>query len=166
MTILIAMNSSKSENSALPSHLIDRAVRDKALAGKITSIYESTTFSNPILDQFRGLMPDFNKRLSPNRNLGLSSSGHLRLTPETLPRLVSSSCAGIRSSSLPESVFESPKTPAGKGLEILPYLPDRTLTGAGMCILSADLPMSPLASRLLTLRQTDNGLKEADQSRE
>jgi hypothetical protein len=160
------MNSSKSENSALPSHLTDRAAREKALAGKITPIYESATFSSPVLDQFRGLMPDFNKRLSPDRDLGLSSSGHLRLSPETLPRLVSSSCTGIISAALPESIPENLKMPAGKGLEILPDLPGSMLTGVGMYNLSADLPMAPLASRLLTLRQAENGLKEAEQRRE
>jgi len=166
VTILIAMNSSKSESSASPSHLTDRAAREKALIGKINPIYESATFSNPVLDQFRGLMPDFNKRLSPDRDLGLSSSGHLRLSPETLPRLVSSSCTGIKSAALPETVSESPKAPAGKGLEILPDLPGRTLVGARMCTLSSDLPMAPLASRLVTLRQAEDGLKEVEKKRE
>ncbi len=160
------MNSSKSENSALPSHLTDRAAREEALTGKLTPIYESATFSNPVLDQFRGLMPDFNKRLSSDRNLGLSSSSHLRLSPETLPRLVSGSCIGIRFAALPESVSESPKTPAGKGLEIRPDLPGRMLTGVRICTLSADLPMAPLASRLITFRQAENGLKEVEKGRE
>ncbi|HHV25316.1 MAG: hypothetical protein PHG79_08765 [Methanosarcina sp.] len=165
MTILIAMNSSKSESSASPFHLADRAAREKALAGKITSTYESATFSSPVLDQFRGLMPNYNKRLSPDRDLGLSSSGHLRLSPETLPRLVSSSYIGIRPAALTESVFESPKEPAGKGFEITPDLPGRMLTGARLCSLSADLPMAPLASRLITLRQAEDG-KEAEKDRE
>lgn len=160
------MNSSKSENSALPSHLTDLVAREKGLAEKVTPIYESATFSNPVLDQFRGIMPDFNKRLSPDRNLGLSSSCHLRLSPETLPRLVSSSCTGISSAALPESVFEIPKTPAGKGLEILPDLSGKVLTEAGIRTLSADLPMAPLASRLVTLRQVENGLKDTEQDRE
>lgn len=155
------MNSSKSENSALPSHLTDRAAREKGLARQVTPIYESATFSSPVLDQFRGVMPDFNKRLSPDRNLGLSSSCHLRLSPETLPRLVSGSFTGIRSAAFPESVFESQKTPAGKGLEILPDLSGKTLT-AGTRTLSADLPMAPLASRLVTLRQAEKGLTEAE----
>lgn len=162
------MNDSKSENSASPSHLTDRAAREKALAGNLTHTYESVTFSNPVLDQFRGLMPDFNKRLSPKRDLGLSSFGHLRLSPEALPRLVSSSCTGIKSAGLPESVFESPKLPAGRGLETLPDLPGRMLTESRICsrTLSADLPMAPLASRLLTLRQTGNGLNEVERDRE
>jgi hypothetical protein len=160
------MNDSKSESSASPSHLTDHQAREKALARKLTPTYESATFSSPVLDQFRGLMPDFNKRLSPDRSLGLSSSGHLRLSPETLPRLVSGSCIGIKSAALPESVSESPKMPAGKGLEILPDLPGKMLAGARMCTLSPGLPMAPLASRLLTLRQAENGLKEAEQSRE
>jgi hypothetical protein len=159
------MNDSKSESSASPSHLTDHQAREKALARKLTPTYESATFSSPVLDQFRGLMPDFNKRLSPDRNLGLSSSGYLRLSPETLPRLVSSSCTDIRSAALPGSVFESPKTSAGKKLEIMPYLPGRKLTGARICTLSADLPMAPLASRLLTLRQTEDRVKEAEKDR-
>lgn len=161
------MNGSKSENSASPSHLTDREAHEKALAGNLTPTYESATFSNPVLDQFRDLMPDFNKRLSPDRDLGLSS-GHLRLSPDTLPRLFSSSCTGIRSAALPESVFESPKIPAGKGLEIMPDLPGRALTGARIrsLTLSADRPMAPLASRLVTLRQTKDGLKEVEKDRE
>lgn len=157
------MNDSKSESSASPSHLTDHQAREKALARKLTPTHESATFSSPVLDQFRGLMPDFNKRLSPDRNLGLSSSGYLRLSPETLPRLVSSSCTDIRSAALPGSVFESPKTSAGKKLDIMPDLPGRTLTE--ICILSADLPMAPLASRLLTLRQTEDRVKEAEKDR-
>lgn len=158
------MNSSKSESSVSPSHLTDRAAREKALAGNLTPTYESATFSSPVLDQFRDLMPDFNKRLSPDRDLGLSSSAHLRLSSETFPRLVSSSCTGIRSAALPESVFESPKMPAGRGLEILPDLPGSMLTGSRMCTLNAD-PMAPLASRLVTLRRAEEGLKEAEKGR-
>ncbi|WP_292372893.1 hypothetical protein [Methanosarcina sp. UBA411] len=167
MTIPIAMNDSKSKNSASSSHLTDRAACEKALAGNLTPTYESVTFSNPVLDQFRDLMPDFNRRLSPDRDLRLSSSDHLRLSPETLPRLVSNSCAGIRSAGLPESLFESPKLPAGKGFEIMPDLPGRTLTGSRICslTLSSDLPMAPLASRFLTLRPAEEGLKEVKENR-
>ncbi|AKB47377.1 MULTISPECIES: hypothetical protein [Methanosarcina] len=162
MTILTAMNDSEPENSASPSHLTDRAAREKALAENLTPTYESVSFSSPVLDQFRGLMPDFNKRLSPNRDLGLSSSDHLRLSPETLPRLVSSSFTGIKSTGLLESMPKSPRLPAGKGLEIFPDLPGRMLTESRISslTLSADLPMAPLASRLLMLRQTD-GLNES-----
>ncbi len=159
------MNDSKSKSSASPSHLTDHQAREKALARKITPTYESATFSSPVLDQFRGILPDFNKRLSPDRNLGLSSSGYLRLSPEALPRLVSSSCTDIRSVALPGSVFESPKTSTGKKLEIMPDLPGRTRTGARICTLSADLPMAPLASRLLTLRQAEDEPKEAEKDR-
>ncbi len=159
------MNGSKPENSASPSYLTDRAAREKALVGNLTPTYESVTFSNPVLDQFRGLIPDFNKRLSPKRDLGLSSSDHLRLSPETIPRLVSSSCIGIKSAGLLEPIFESPKMPAGKGLEILPDLPGRMLTGSRICSLTlTDLPMAPLTSRLLTLRQTD-GLNKVEKDR-
>lgn len=158
------MNDSKPENLALPSHLTDRADRNKALAGNLTPTYESVSFSNPVLDQFRGLMPDFNKRLSSDRDLGLSSSDHLRLSQETLPRLVSSSFTGIKAAGLLESVLESPRIPAGKGLEIFPDLPGRMLTESRVCslVLSADLPMAPLSSRLLTLRQTEDRLSEVE----
>jgi len=161
------MNDSKPENSYSPSHLTDRTAREKGFAANLTHTYESVTFSNPVLDQFRGLMPDFNKRLSSDRDLGLSSSDHLRLSPGTPPRLVSGSCTGIKSAGLLESVFESPKMPAGKGLEILPDLPGKMLTGSRICslMLSADLPMAPLASRLLTLRQTDE-LNKVEKDRE
>ncbi|AKB81694.1 hypothetical protein MSBR3_1116 [Methanosarcina barkeri 3] len=167
MTILTAMNDSKPENSALPSHLTDRADRNKALAGNLTPTYESVSFSNPVLDQFRGLMPDFNKRLSSDRDLGLSSSDHLRLSQETLPRLVSSSFTGIKSAGHLESVLESSRIPVGKGLEIFPDLPGRMLTESRVCFLSADhLPMAPLSSRLLTLRQTEDRLNEVEKDRE
>ena len=166
MTILTAMNDSKPENSALPSHLTDRADRSKGLAGNLTPTYESVSFSNPVLDQFRGLMPDFNKRLSSDRDLGLSSSDHLRLSQETLPRLVSSSFTGIKSAGILESALESSRIPAGKGLEIFPDLPGRMLTEPRVCSLSADLPMAPLSSRLLTLRQTEDRLSEVEKDRE
>jgi len=164
------MNSSKSEDSVLPSHLSGSAAcenREKAYAGKINPTYESATFSNPVLDQFSNLMPDFNSRLSPNRDLGLSPVGKLRLSPETLPRLVSSSCTGIRSAAFPETLPDTAGMPAGRGFEVMPDLPGRTLTGARVCslALSADLPIAPLASRLLTLRQTEDGLKEAEKDR-
>jgi hypothetical protein len=161
------MNDSEPENSALPSHLTDRVAHEKALAKNLTPTYESATFSNPVLDQFRGLMPDLNKRLSSDRDLGLSSSDHLRLSPETLPRLVSSSVTGVKSAGLLESVPKNPKMPAGKGLEVFPDLPGRMLTESRISsiTLSADLPMAPLASRLLTLRQTDR-LNEVKKSRQ
>ena len=55
----------------------------------------------------------------------------------------------------------------GKGLEIKPDLAGRTLAGAriGSRTLSADLPIAPLASRLVTLRQAEDGLKEAEKDR-
>jgi hypothetical protein len=166
VTILIAMNSSKSENSALPSYLTDLVAHEKGLVRQITPIYESVAFSSPVLDQFMGIMPDLNNRLSPNRNLGLSSSCHLRLSPEPLPRLVSNSCTGISSAPLPESIFETLKIPAGKGLEILPDLSGKTLIEAGIRTLSADLPIAPLVSRFATLRQVEGGLKENEKDRE
>lgn len=160
------MNDSKSENSSSPSNLTDRAAREKALAEKITHTYESVTFSNPILDQFEGLMPDFNKRLSPEKDLRLSA-GNLRLSSGALPRLVSSSISGIRFAALPECILESPKTPSGKGLEIMPDLPGRTLAGERICsVLHADFPITPLSSRLLTFKQTENKLQEVKKNRE
>ncbi|WP_269851905.1 hypothetical protein [Methanosarcina horonobensis] len=83
MTILKAMNSSKSEDSVLASHSSDRAAREnceKPPARQLTPTYESAVFSSPALDQFRGLLPDFNNRLSPERDLGLSSLWPSRLS--------------------------------------------------------------------------------------
>lgn len=163
---LYAMNGSKSENSSSPSNLTDRAAREKVLAKKITHNYESTTFSNPILDQFRGLMPDFNKRLSPERDLRLSA-GNLRLSSDTPPRLISSSISGIRFTALPECILEVQRTPSGKRLEIMPDLPGRTLAGERICsLLHADLPMTPLASRYLTPSKTENKPQEIKKDRE
>jgi len=62
------MNSSKSEDSILPSHLPDNAVpdnRENTLAKKVTPTYESPVFSAPAVDQLNGILPDFNQRLSP-----------------------------------------------------------------------------------------------------
>ena len=56
--------------------------------------------------------------------------------------------------------------PAGKGLEIKPDPAGKnTDRGKNSCTLSADLPMAPLASRLVTLRQAEDGLKEAEKDR-
>ncbi|MGA9189102.1 MAG: hypothetical protein WB014_11250 [Methanosarcina sp.] len=168
MTIHIAMNSSsKSENSTSSPHLSGSAThenREKAIAGKITPTYESATFSRPPLDQLNGILPDFNRRLSSERDLGLSPLGHSRLSPETLPRLVSNACMGIEAA-FPETVPEATEIP--KGFEIKPDLAGRTLTGAriGSLALSPDLPIAPLASRLVTFRQAEDGLKETEKDR-
>lgn len=163
------MNSSKSEDSVLPSHLSDRAAcenREKSPAGQFTPIYESATFSIPTLDQFRGLLPDFNKRLSTERDLGLSSLGPSRLSPEHLPRLVSDSALGLVSGSLSSPLTglktEKPETSAGIGLEIKPDLPGRTLAGdkIGHLTLSADLPMGLVKSRMITLKSAESETKE------
>lgn len=163
------MNSSKSEDSVLPSHLSDRAAREnheKPPVRKSTSTYESSTFSSPALDQFRGLLPDFNSRLSPTRDLGLSALGHSRLSSEARPRLVSDSTLGLVSGALPGPLSglknENPEMPVGKGLEVLPDLPGRTLAGdkVGSLTLGADLPMGLIESRLLTLRPAEEEKKE------
>jgi len=163
------MTSSKSEDSVLASHPSDRAAcenREKSPARQLNPAYESATFSSPALDQFRGLLPDFNNRLSPERDLGLSPLGHSRLSPESLPRLVSDSALGLVSGSLSSPLrglkIEKPETPAGMGLEIKPDLAGRTLAGnkIGSLTLGADLPMGPVESRMLTLRPTENETKD------
>ena len=124
------------EDSVLPAHLSDRAAREnleRQPARQSTSTYESSTFSSPALDQFRGLLPDFNNRLSPTRDLGLSPVGNTRLSSEARPRLVSDSALGLVSGALPGplSGFKAgnPEIAVGKGLEVMPDLPGRTLAG-------------------------------------
>lgn len=163
------MTRSKSEDSVLASHPSDRAAgenREKSATVQLTPAYESATFSSPALDQFRGLLPDFNNRLSPTRDLGLSSFGSCRLSPESRPRLVSDSALGLVSNTLPGPLSglqtEKPETSAGTGFEIKPDLAGRTLSGnkIGSLTLEADLPMGPFGSRLLTLRPTESEIKE------
>jgi len=159
------MNGSKSENSTSSSHVLDSAAlenRGKALAKKITPTYESATFSRPVIDRLNGILPDFNRRLSPEKDLGLSPLKHSRLSPEILPRLVSDSCVGLSSSKFPESLPRAFEMPVAKGLEIKPDLAGRTLAGAKGCSMpiSADLPIAPLGSRLVTLRQAGDALKK------
>lgn len=169
MTILKAMTSSKSEDSVLASHPSDRAAREnpeKSPIGQLTPAYESATFSSPALDQFRGLLPDFNNRLSPERDLGLSPLGSPRLSSEPLPRLVSDSVLGLVSGSLSSPLtglkIEKPETPVGIGLEIKPDLAGRTLAGdkIGSFTLGADLPMGLIESRMITLRPTEDEKEE------
>ncbi|AKB29265.1 hypothetical protein MSSIT_2546 [Methanosarcina siciliae T4/M] len=165
MTILIAMNSSKSEDSVLPSHHSDRENHERQPARQSTSTYESSTYSSPTLDQFRGLLPGFNNRLSPARDLGLSPLGNSRLSPETRPRLVSDSSLGLVGT-LPGPLTglkpENPELPVGKELEITPDIPGRTLAGenVGSLTLGADLPMGLIESRLITLRPAEEEKKE------
>ncbi|WP_410509466.1 hypothetical protein RSJ42_04385 [Methanosarcina hadiensis] len=169
MTILKAMKSSKSEGSVLASHSSDRAAsenHEKLPAAQLTHTYESATFSCSALDQFRGLLPDFNNRLSPERDLGLSSPGHSRLSPESVPRLVSDSTLGLVSASLSSPLsglkIEKPEMPAGIGLEIKPDLAGRTLAGdkIGSLALGADFPVGLVESRMLTLRPAESETKE------
>lgn len=165
------MNSSKSENSILPSHSSDHAAHEKhekSPAVNSTSTAESSTFSGPALDQLRGLLPDFNNRLSPTLDLGLSPLGHPRLSSESHPRLVSDADHGLVSGSLSSPLsglkIEYPETPIGKKLEIMPDLPGRTLAGdkVGSLTLGADLPMGLIESRLITLSSTEEKLKNAE----
>lgn len=170
------MNSSKSKDSTSPSHLSDNSVygvHENTLAKKITPTYDSTGFSAPSVDQFNGVLPDFNNRLSPERNLGLSPAGHLRLSPETHPRLISGSCVGISSSKSQEILPQKHELPVGKGLEIKPDLAGKAIAGrsiAGRSIagvdscsfVSADLPIAPLGSRLVNLVADEEKLKSAE----
>jgi hypothetical protein len=157
------MNSSKSEDSILPSYLSGSAVhdnRENALAKRTTLTYESTAFSGPAIDQLNGILPDFNNRLSPKRNLGLSPAEQPRLSPGNHPRLVSDSCIGLSSSQSREILPQKLEAPVGKGLEIKPDFAGKTLTRANACsFISADLPIAPLGSRLMTLSATEEKLK-------
>jgi hypothetical protein len=178
VTIFEAMNSSKSEDSVLPSHLSDRAVREnreRSPAGQLTPVYESATFSIPVLDQFRGLLPDFNNRLSPVRDLRLSPLGHSRLSSEPHPRLVSDSALGLVSGALSSPLSsplsglktENPEMPVRKGLEAIPNLPGRTLSGdqIGSFMPGADLPLGAVRSRFIALNSTEEKLKNAEKER-
>jgi hypothetical protein len=173
VTILEAMNSSKSEDSILPSHLSDLAVRENresSPAGQLTPAYESATFSSPALDQFRGLLPDFNNRLSPVRDLGLSPLGHSRLSSDSHPRLVSDSAFGLApgtlSSPLSGLKTENLEMPVGKGLEIIPDLTERNLSGDQIgSFMTADLPLGAVRSRLIDLSSTEEKLKNAEKDR-
>jgi len=152
------MNSSKSEDSISSSHITGSEAienRKKAMAGQITHTYESATFSRPAVDQLNGILPDFNRRLSPEKDLGLSPLGHSRLSPETFPRLVSNSFIGLSTSELPETLPRAFEEPVAKGFEAKPDIAGRTLRGAEVCSkrLSADLPIAPLGSKLVNLRQ-------------
>ncbi|AKB78049.1 hypothetical protein MSHOH_1566 [Methanosarcina horonobensis HB-1 = JCM 15518] len=163
------MNSSKSEDSVLASHSSDRAAREnceKPPARQLTPTYESAVFSSPALDQFRGLLPDFNNRLSPERDLGLSSLWPSRLSPESLPRLVSDSDLGLASGALSSPLTglktEKPEMPAGTGLEIKPDLPGRILAGdkIGSLTPGGDLSIGLVKSRLINLRPAEDETKE------
>jgi hypothetical protein len=160
------MNNSKSKDSVLPSHLSGSAVHGKpknAFAKETIPTYESPVFSAPALDQLNGILPDFNQRLSPQLNLGLSPSGQLRLSLDTHPRLVSGSSAGLSSSHLSEVLPGKLKTPVGKGFEIKPNLAGRSLTEMKVCsFINADLPIAPLGSRLMTLCTTEEKLKRLE----
>jgi hypothetical protein len=147
------MNSSKSEDSILPSHQSGSAVhdnRENALAKRTTPTYELATFSGPAVD----------------RNLGLSPAGHLRLSPESHPRLVSNSCVGLSSSQSPETLSQKLKVPVGKGLEIKPDLAGRSLTGVNVrSFIGANLPIAPLGSRLVTLVATEEKPKSDEKEK-
>lgn len=165
MTIFKAMNYSKAENSTSSSHLSGSAAVEnlkKAPARKFTPTYESTTFSRPSIDQLNGILPDFNRRLSSEKDLGLTPAGSPRLSSETFPRLISDSCLGLSSTESPENLSGKIEMPTLKSLEIKPDLAGRTLTGERVCstILQADLPIAPLESRFVKLRQAEDEVKE------
>ena len=73
---------------------------------------------------------------------------------------------GLSSSLFQETMPKRLETPVGKGFEIKPDLAGRTLTGARACsLISADLPIAPLQSRFVTLRQAEDGLKEVEKDK-
>ncbi len=58
------------------------------------------------------------------------------------------------------------KMPVGKWFEIRSDLAGRTLTGSRACsLISANLPIAPLQSRFVTLRQAEDRLKEAEKDK-
>ena len=169
MTIFKAMNRGKSENSKSSSHLPGSAAignREKALTEKLTT-YESVSFSRPVIDSLNGILPDFNRRLSSERDLGLSPLGHSRLGSATHPRLVSDSCTGLSTSEFPETLSRTPEIAVEKGLQLKPDLAGRTLAGAKICSvpLKVDLPLAPLRSRFVALGHTREDFKEAEKGK-
>jgi hypothetical protein len=157
------MNHKKAENSSPSTHSPNHANPKKEPVRQIISAYESAPFSLPLLDQFRGIMPTFNRRLSPEIDLRLSPVGHPRLSPGRLPRLISSSCSGIET---PFSEIRSdiPKTPVGEAIKVKPDLAGRTLSGAHLCSLtiSADFSISSLRSKPVTIEKTDDQFKKVE----
>ncbi len=158
-----AMNSSKSEDSILPSefsHKPEPESPQKMLARRNKLTYGTASFSRPFVDQLKGILPAFNNRLSQDRDLGFTSSGYSRLSPETLPRLMSDSCSGFSTSNPPEVLSKGFEISHRKEFGITPDFARRTLSGTNICPIGigADLPLAPLGSRLVDLRR--DGLEE------
>lgn len=142
----------------------EKKALDRALKG--TPNYETEAFSKPALDQFDGVFPDLNRRLSQDRDLGLSPSTQPRLSSETRPRLFSGQGLGLGTGMPMEAKPEGLDFPAGKGLEIKPDMPGRTLSGkkVGSVSIGADLPAGPVESKLMSLSSTEEKLKNAEKN--
>ncbi len=164
------MTGRKSEDSISSVHSSEHsgqaAVGEKK-AVENTPNYETEAFSKPALDQFDGVLPDLNRRLSQDRDLGLSSSTQPRLSSETRPRLFSGKGLGLDTGMPMEAQPEGLDLPAGKGLEIKPDMPGRTLSGKkiGAVSIGVDLPAGPVESRLMSLNSTEEKLKNAEKNR-
>ena len=164
------MTGSKSEDSISSEysseHSGQAAVGEKK-AVESTPNYETEAFSKPALDQFDGVFPDLNRRLSQDRDLGLSPSTQPRLSSETRPRLFSGQGLGLGTGMPMEAKPEGLDFPAGKGLEIKPDMPGRTLSGkkVGSVSIGADLPAGPVESKLMSLSSTEEKLKNAEKNR-
>ncbi len=170
------MTGSKSEDSISSVHSSEyssehsgQAAVGEKKAVQSTPNYETETFSKPALDQFDGVFPDLNRRLSQDRDLGLSPSGQPRLSSDTRPRLFSGQGFGLGlGTGMPiEAKPEGLDFPAGKGLEIKPDMPGRTLSGkkVGSVSIGADLPQGPVESKLMSLSSTEEKLKNAEKNR-
>lgn len=163
------MTGSKSEDSISSSHSSEPS--EQAAVGEnkalhTTPNYETAAFSKPALEQFDGVFPDLNRRLSQDRDLGLSPSCQPRLS-EARPRLFSGQGLGLGSNMALEAKPEGLDFPAGKGLEIKPDMPGRTLSGekVGKIVMSADLPQGPVESRMMSFSSTEEKLKSAEKDR-
>ena len=168
------MTGSKSEDSNSSSHSSvhssehsRQATVGENKALNVTPNYETAAFSKPALDQFDGVFPDLNRRLSQDRDLGLSSSGQPRLSSETRPRLFTGQGLGLGTGMPMEAKPERLDFPVGKRLEIKPDIPGRTLSGEKVASFSigADLPQGPVESRLMSLSSTGEKLKNAEKNR-
>lgn len=98
------------------------------VASSVSPNYESAAFAKPALDQYLGVFPDLNRRLSPERDLGLSPAGQPRLSSEAHPRLFSARVEGL-STAIPTAGAEiRPEVPVRDSFELEPGLPAFTVT--------------------------------------
>ncbi|MDD4331396.1 MAG: hypothetical protein PHU28_03590 [Methanosarcinaceae archaeon] len=122
--------------------------------------YEAAAFLKPHLEQFQGVLPDLNRRLSSERELGLSPTGLARLSPEAHPRLFTTNPEGLSFPILPSGVKIQPKVPKRTRFEVetglsAPSLLEKFDRAFG---LEADLGICSIGSRFFKAR-ADKGEK-------